>query len=292
MLRSLDIGFEFIPVSDTPALPETLAIQQKFPRNIFTALLVYLPEYGVILNDSGLYGSAGVIRHHGKIRLYRNQSGKLEKPASIDTTLIRCNVTLQKDLSAAVNLYYTYKGNQLEAVRERFARFTPALEKQYLEKIAAAIAPQAVITGSKFSAAAAEDQLFIQLQIPQFARRVGKFVSLPLPEYHRLKTLASFPGNPRRRTPYLTGGENSLSLQYTLVYPENFHPVKTLPGKSSGNSAVSWRHNFIRDKGVLRGNITWQLAPALIQPGNYRELLEINRNINRLENQNILFTVE
>ena len=69
MLKAVDIKYEFIPVSSWVYVDQRMEFLQKVPVNVFTELLVYLPEFDVFLNDSGLYASAGFLRHGNNICL-------------------------------------------------------------------------------------------------------------------------------------------------------------------------------------------------------------------------------
>ena len=290
MLKSQGIKFEFIPASDVPCYLEKLRSLRAYPENIFDKLILYLPETGSYLNDSGLYGTPGVIRSFNNIILHGE---KLTTPSrqgeSADGIYVNCNIVLEADLSAKVTLDYDYSGKSLEREKERFANFTPALKKQYFEKIAASVSPEAEV----ISAAFAENRLKITLNIPRFGRRNGKFVSFPMPEYRHIIANAAIPVK-KRKAPLFQDNRRDIHLNYMVTVPQGFILCRNRGTELINFSGMTWINDFMK---IKDGRYAFEFRldfrePALIYPDAFDNLLNIVKEINHNNTKYILFTTE
>jgi hypothetical protein len=196
------------------------------------------------------------------------------------------NVTLKEDLSAEVRLKYSPQGIHLEKIREQFAAFSPATARQFFEKYAASIAPQAEIKESKFE----NDELILKLNIPDYAKRSGKFITLPLPQFSIITAAAAIPAK-KRQTPYFHDTQQQLVVDYEVSAPEKFRIVK--PEKyniSAGTFTFSGDYLFYNGKHLFGFGVT-ELT-GISGPETFEHLREINRKINHSSTGNILFTTE
>ena len=293
MLKSQNIAFEFIPATSTPAFTPMWKNLKEYPENLFTKLLLYLPEYECYLNDSGLYGTPGVLHSTNNIALNKDGLRILFMQENASSTVIFCNIDLAADLSAAVELKYCYHGDKLESEKLRFSRFTPELKKQYFEKISASISPEAKVVSAEFNGDVKDDyQLKISLQIPDFARRNGRFVTFALPEYDKLASLIALPAK-KRFAPIVFSKEKSVDLNYFISVPENFKLCRTPASGLISQKAVAFNHDFVINRNGTVG-MSFQLGvyPVFIQPSAFQWLLKIAGEINSTEIKNIIFTVE
>ena len=293
MLKSQGIKFEFIPASDIPFYHEKLRALQAYPENIFDKLILYLPETGTYLNDSGLYGTPGVIHRFNKIIF---DGKRLTTPSrqweSRSGLYLNCDIILAGDLSAKVKLRYGYEGSFLEEEKERFANFTPPLKKQYFEKIAAAVSPEAKVVSAAFDPAAGE-QLEIILQIPGFGRRNGKFVSFPLPEYRHILANAAIPAK-KRNSPLLLDEVRDIHLNYSVSVPESFILCRNRGTGYIDFGSVYWSNDFEKSKD---GRYIFELElnyrqNGLLYPDASGNLQNIVKEINHNNTKYILFTTE
>lgn len=289
MLKVLGIKYEFAVIASTPAYPEKLDMLRLYPENIFSRLLIFLPETGSYLNDSGLYTPHGVIRNHGAVELDKNgKLSALRPPGNETGTDIRCTVDLASDLSAVVTLEYSYTGRNLEKIRERFARFTPPLKKQYFEKLAAGISPQAKII---HSAVTADNEIVLKLQIPQFARRTGKFVSFPIPEYDRILKAAALPAK-ERQFPYAVNKGESAGLELAVTVPANYTLFPPKGIEFFALEGVSWQKYFLRSGDKYLFEMRLNMNREILSPDEFSQLLKLNKNLNQINMKNILFITE
>ena len=288
MLDSIGIKYEFVPVASTPAIAEKLDLLRRYPRNIFDRLLIRLDQ-NIYLNDSGRYGIPGIIRSQHNIEL--DKQGKVTGIFSAESTSgsdTRCEIILADDLSAKVKIVIESSGRKREAVRELFARLTPALQKQYFEKMAAAIAPQAKIVKSAFTQ---DDEIILELQIPDFARRSGKFVSFRIPEYNRLTRAAAIPGA-KRTAPYMiTSGEETF-ISAIVTVPPNYKLCRQKGVTEMILNGVTWTGDFIFLRGKYYFDYHLARTPELLSVREFEQLLDLNREINHINTGNILFTTE
>jgi hypothetical protein len=293
MLKSQNISFEFIPVTSTPALTPMWKNLREYPENLFTKLLLYLPEYECYLNDSGLYGTPGVLHNTNNIALNKDGLSQLFMQENASSTVIFCNIDLAADLSAKIELKYSYQGDKLEREKLRFSRLTPELKRQYFEKIAASVAPGAKVASAEFNGDAKDDyQLKITLQAADFARRNGKYISFALPEYNELASLAALPAK-KRFAPIVFGKEKFFDLNYLITVPENFKLCRTPASGLISQKAIAFNHDFVINKnGTIGMSIQLTLYPDFVQPSAFDWRLKISGEVNSTDIKNILFTTE
>lgn len=293
MLKSQNISFEFIPVTSTPALTPMWKNLREYPENLFTKLLLYLPETDIYLNDSGLYGTPGVLHNTHNIALNKDGLRLLFMQGNANSTVIFCNIVLAADLSADVELEYSYRGDRLESEKLRFSRLTPELKRQYFEKIAASVAPGAKVVSAEFNGDTQDDyQLKITLQAADFARRNGKYISFALPEYNELASLAALPAK-KRFAPIVFSKEKEVKLNYLITVPENFKLCRTLGAGLIAQRAITFNHDFtIAKNGMIGVEISLALSPGFVQPSSFDWLLKIAGAAEGTDVRNILFTTE
>ncbi|MBE6389055.1 MAG: DUF3857 domain-containing protein [Lentisphaerae bacterium] len=291
MLKSLGIEYKFIPVADEAFTVEKADILREFPRDIYSELLLMIrtkEDRTIYLNDSGLHAPAGTLRHQEHISL-RNGNIKMISSGDKNAKTLRIAIDLKADLSAEVILKYTPRGTHLEKLRERFAGFTPATERQFFEKYASGIAPQAKITGSKF----ASDTMTLKLAIPDFARRSGKSVYMPLPAFQLLNRTFTVPGK-KRETPWFDPESLQLDLDYEISVPENFRIIKpeTL-FLIIERSFFSLDYLYLQ-QGKRKHIISFQLVktPGSFSPEAFDYLRQLKNKLNDFSTGHILFTTE
>ncbi|MBO5668367.1 MAG: DUF3857 domain-containing protein [Lentisphaeria bacterium] len=294
MLHALGIEYVFIPLLEFPGTGAKIKTLQEFPQNCYTRLLVQTE--GHILNDSGLYGVPGVLRHEDCIVLDGQVVDYLMYGDSERNREVWCDIVLDRDLGARVSWTCQFYGSLQEREKERFARFTPALEKQYIEKFAAALSPQAKVVNWKFTPETRKNssELSVTLDIPDIAVRTGKFAVLELPGFAMLSKLAALPAK-KRQTPYLEAVSESLTINYSLTLPAGFRSVRNFYGEPEVHLSGARKFCFegkITDSGKLKLRCQVKKTSFLVPPENFGIMLDIHRKINNINNRKILFTVE
>jgi len=288
MLKALNIKYEFIPVSNEKYTSLSFMQLKKFPQDIFTDLLIKTDtgDRKLYLNDAGLYADTGTLHHYNRLSLEENTLTSLHSTEAQNFQRWLYSVTLNRDLSAIVTLKYTCFGTYLERIREQFASFTAQSKKQFLEKYASKIAPQAQIIESKFE----NGTLTILLSIPGFAKRSGKFVSMPLPGIKELSSAMSIPGE-KRQTPYFSGNYRDILIDYEISAPENFSIVVPDDFRVSiGNTFFNTEYYRNYKKHLIGFMLNQDYG--IFFPDEFELLRELNRKVNHFSTENILFTVE
>ena len=241
---------------------------------------------GICVNDSGLYAPVGTLHHQENFILSEHGVKHFPAQQTANRRSIRCTVTVASDLSARIDLTASPEGIFLERLRKIFASFTPQTSRQFFEKYASSIAPQAEILASRFE----NDQLFLSLRIPDFAIRSGKFIILPLPGHQQLTAAAAIPPE-KRQTPFLSSSQEDLLLEYIISVPENFTVVKPETANVSIEN-IFFHSGYLNVGGKHILEFSWQETPSLFTPEKFEYLREINRMINRFSTKNILFIME
>lgn len=286
MLKALGIKYEFIPVTDELYTVEKNDQLLKFPENNGSEMLLKIRKNDSVcyLNDSGLYAPAGTVKHDGYMQLNHNyEILSVPDNAGKDWDF---SLKLNADLSADLTVKYYPRTVYLEKLREQFAGFTPQTEKQFFEKYAASIAPQAEISESKFDG----EKLILRLHIPHFAQRSGRFISLPLPGFKMLAADLSIPAK-KRQTPYFNESNISINMDYEISVPENFRLIQ--PEELVINvHNVCFFDNYIFFNGKHLFSFMFNSLPGIFNPGAFEHLRGIKNKINDFSTGNILFTAE
>ena len=295
MLKAAGIDFVFVPVSSTPALPARLSQVVSPAENIYTCLLLYLPQLNIYLNDSGLYGTPGILRHCGNIMIRKVDGNTtvaeaLTAPGNSNGSIISCTIGLKDDDSADLTLGYTFCGNTLEQEKERFARFTPALQRQYIERSATALAPGAQLTGYSFDPDR-QPQLTVNWHIPRFASRTGRFVTFQLPEYCKLEDIFRFSSR-TRQAPYLFRTDQFIRLSYRITGAENYTLIRNIYPEQTALSGIYWRRDYHRDGTAHCLDYLLQIRSNMSDPAIFTRLTGLSGDINHNDSKMILFVTE
>ncbi len=291
LLKKLGVQYSFVPTASSVKTIEEKNVARETPAKNFDKLLIYLPEYQIYLNDSGLYGVPGNLRSAGAMA-YNDTLTDIF--SGIRSDLIKCDIELQKDNSAIISLKYTFNGNSHETEAERFARFTASREKQHIETLAAMISPDAEIMEYKFTPelSSVKADLLLKVRVPNFAKASGKFISFQLPEYSKFSGV--FPISSKlRKNPFVTAGRKALFITYTITTPENYTfisdskqlHVQLLPVFASIHYR---RKNRNRHELVLYIST----LDAISRADDFPRMLELKNTIDHLNTKTILFSVE
>lgn len=288
MLKALDINYTFIPVSGEAFTLKSMEQLQQFPKDIFREMLIKVHRGDTIINDAGFHAPCGTMHHDGFLFL---DNGELEPVNAILISNYRrvlCDIKVNADLSARITLITESNGTDLEAIREQFAKLNTQTVRQYFEKYAAGISPQAEIVESKFE----NDRITLTLEIPDFVKHSGKFAYLPLPEFSRLTSMAAIPAN-KRQTPYFNSRKRQIMLDYAITVPENFRLIP--PDDINFNSFGTFLHTeylYLLYSGKHLFGFAFGQDPAIFSPDAFELLREMNRQINHFFTKNVLFITE
>ncbi|MBR7120677.1 MAG: DUF3857 domain-containing protein [Lentisphaeria bacterium] len=295
MLKATGIEFEFVPVTSTPALPVRMRQVISPAENICTALLLYLPQLNIFLNDSGIYGTPGILRHSGNI-IFRSidrsavTAGALSACNNRNGTVVDCAIDLKADGSATVSVDYTFCGNILEIERERFARSTPALQRQYIETGVADFDAGAKLLEYSFDPDK-QPQLTVKWHIDRFAGKTGKFVFFRLPEYRKFENLFHF-SSPSRRTPYLFSGNRFCRINYRINVPDNYTLIRNTHPEKTVLSGVFWRKDYRREQSVHFLDFLLEIQADMSDPAIFHRLLDLSGAVNHNDSKKVLFVTE
>ena len=292
LLKKLNVKYRFVAVATDARTTEENEIMHATPMKNLDKLILFLPEYNIYLNDSGLYGIPGNLRNGGAIT--SDEAALFMLIPQAFNNGIDCEIDLQKDNSAVITLKYKFNGSTHEAEAERFARFTAPLEKQHIETLAAGISPDAEIVEYKFTPeyALKNADLLLKVRVPNFAKVSGKFISFQLPEYSRFSNVLPLSSQPRK-SPFAVNGIRGIFISYTIRTPENYTIVARNPMMMVQLPAVFAAVNYSQKADGEHAIDLFISARDVITPADdFPRMLELKGTIDHLNTKTVLFTVE
>ncbi len=286
LLDAMDIKYRIILVSDQPFDRRKKALLEKFPQHIFTTVILETLPDKIFLNDSGLYGKTGTAVNENNFSLDESGSlNKLQVPLK-SSSQADFKISLHPDNSADITAQYTFYGNDHLFYSDMFARSTPQTIQQFLESRASGISLKAKITGKKIDFTSYPGKLILQLNVPDFAGRSGKYIFFPLPEINKLSSAAMVTSG-KRQTPFLQKTAVDIAFCWQISVPEKYSlqtpaEIHQISANGEYRFSVSAQSNGISAAARL------QLSPGMILPEKYDFHTGIDRTFSTAQNKYIL----
>lgn len=291
MLHALDIEFSFLPVYTFPSIEKKLRQLKDFPQNCYNKLLIRT-VYDILLNDSGLYAEPGNIHNGESISLDSGCPEHIFHVLPSGGTEIKCSIRVNKDFSASIQLKYNFQGTDLEQTRELFARMTSAQADQYIQKLAVAVSPQSKIEYWQYCSAADKDNLILDLNVPDFVKRTGKFLFFELPEYRRMTSRTAHLSK-KRETPYLPNIYRTDNIKYYIELPEGGKFLeKHFEDKMSSAGGIQYFNIIDTQDNILSIENQITTLPDIYFPEDVDLMLDLINTVNHINSKTILFTTE
>ena len=289
MLREAGFAPELVLGSNSYRPASLLKAFEDCPRpsSLPLALVrVRLDDNDLYLNDTDQHAALGATAHDGRPGL-RVAGGELvtivSAPGLEDRHEIDYEVDVRSDGSARVRKTVRYYGNLFGRKRRLFAEMSPTDRRGYRERQLRQLSRGAEGVGdleTGFSSYPGVESL--RAEVPGFAVQDGPLLYLELPEsLGGLIRLASS----ERETPVHWTRPRSIRIDTRVLLPIDYRPevlppafTWSAPAGAGTISVTSRAEDVTTDDGArlcLHTTHTAALLPAVIQPDDYPELLDV-----------------
>ena len=293
MLKAAGLRREFVAVSSLGYCNAFLKELNRYPQRIFDAVLVYLPEEKMYLNDTGEYAAAGAVNSADRLSLPLPGSrlGAIRpEHRYLSSRSVLYSIRLEPDGSARIRAEIDYLGSEFETANRRFSEMLPEKRRQYFEEVAADFSQSARLVGTpKYDFKKYPGRLSFEVEVPDFAAAGDRRLQFALPGSGAFVRLVNT-ADSSRRTPLWRNGAQRLSIEYRIELPDNFEPVRKYPSRLEFGSygSANFTRVFHHGDGVLLIDNTLTLPVELVRPLDYRILVELQRQLSGLELQRIV----
>jgi len=252
-------------------------------RNFFDTVLVAVTgdnKKTVYLGDGGQYAHPGVLAHDGQPAIDL-KGGKIEIPKTefsdaVETRFV-CKLSETGDVELTKKIILS--GTEFEKFHKEFAQFTPEERRRAHQNLLSQISQSAEADGELQTSFTYPGQIQLAARLPSYAVRDGDRIYLSLPEGlgdHLLNLKAS-----RRENPFYIEKPIRQSFFYEIALPEGWEPVLT---PETFRTELPDGAGFVEVKvSAAPGRILIlhqaQLNAAVIPPGDYDKLLELNNRL-------------
>ncbi len=272
MLKAAGFEYRFAAVSGAAWHPLTAAALTEVPRNIFTAVLVEVPEPGCILNNTGRYDALGAIGEENRIAL-NLETGELFQPepaAGMRTAEYSVyRIKPDKAGGAEIECEETLTGRAAAKLRRGLAEMTPEELRRFKQSLAAAFGPAAELDGElRQSDEGGALKVNYTVKNRKFAAVNGVYLEMPLPEYGKFADELGIV-KPERANPFWRGTASETGRDYIISLPEGYMTAGRRPYKltAGGENTVSYEEHCSENNGTIeircRMKCPVELVPAL-----------------------------
>ncbi len=264
-----------LPRTEGLNTPMTTVLQ----RSLFDTVLVSVTgdkKETVYLGDSSQYAQPGTLIHSGQPAVDL-KSGKLEIPqtgfpAAVETAF---TLNLSENGNVALTKKASFSGTDFEEFHKQFAQFTPEERQREHQKLLSQISQSAEASGELQTSFDGSGQLQFAASLPSYAVREGSRMYFNLPE--GLGGLLSLKAS-NRENPFYIEKPVRESFLYEISLPEGWEPV-LIP--ETFRTVLPANAGFVEVRvSASSGKIfilqQAQLNAAIIPPGEYDKLLELN----------------
>lgn len=283
MLDAAGLNPRFMLASDLPCAdeisnPVTTVLQREFFNTILVAVTSDKKET-IYLGDSGQYAALGTLAH--AVRPAINlKTGKLEIPqAGLPDALetgIAMNIAENGDV--ALSKIIGFSGTEFEKFHEQFTQFTLEERRRVHQDLLSQISQSAEASGELTTSFTHPGQLQFAAALPSYATRNGNNLYFNLPE--GLGNLLNLQAS-RRESPFYIEKPVHRAFRYEITLPKNWEP-SLIPASfrtelPAGAGVVDVRVLAENEKIIITQKA--QINPAIIPPGDYDKLLELNNRL-------------
>lgn len=294
LLEKAGIEYSFVAASDQPYILENIKPLRNHPRRIFGEMLVYIPELNLYLNDTDQYAVPGSTRHAARIGLDLKSGRVLAiRPhyKAYDETITDCSITIAADGSAKIAAVRELRGNYHNTQKRIITEMTPEKRRQYLETLAAGMMPAAKLESAKYDFSKYPGKIELVCRVDNFALPVGTELLFELPGYGAMARSIGV-GDSERKTPMLRGKNFRCILKYRIELPPGYAVDRSRESRidiGKRNSGYFTEHfSVVRNRIIIDSRL--MLPAELIQPWDYVELADLQRDLIRHTGRRIVLT--
>jgi transglutaminase-like putative cysteine protease len=280
LLDAAGLKPRFVLSSNLPRIDYAAApVLNTFQRTVFSTILVAVngdDKKPIYLGDSGQYAEPGTLAHAGQPAI-NLKSGKFEIPQAAFPDGIETAFALKLSETGDVELTkkMILSGTEFEKDHKQFAQFTPEDRRRAHQNLLSQLSQSAVAAGELQTSFDYPGQIQFAATLPAYAVRDGNRMYFTLPE--GLDNLLNLKAS-RRENPFYIEKPVYKAFLYDIVLPEGWEPALIpeslhieLPA-GAGFVDVRVSTNAGRITILQRA----QLNAAIIPPGEYDKLLQIN----------------
>lgn len=297
LLKRADVKYKFVAVSDIPFVADNEKRLKSWPSPVFTAVLVYIPELDIYLNDTDRYASPGTTAHADRIGLDLSDGRLLAvRPRYRKEDEVRTEFRIRLNAGGAADIAVTreFFGGEFNREHRRFAEMTPEERRQHFEKIAAELSPAARLEDSgSYDFSSYPGKIAFRCRIEKFAVSAGEHLQMELPGYSAVaRSVGAVEAN--RRTPVLRRRASRITLRYRIDFPDGYRVVRRRPADleiGRRNSGYFIEHSAVeRNRIVINAKLV--LPVELIQPQDYVELVNLQSELDSLSSKRIILKAQ
>ena len=98
----------------------------------------------------------------------------------------------------------------------------------------------------------------------------------------------------KRRTPLLRSREVDKSVKYAITLPENCHVVRCRPAREllGKRNRAHYLADTLEKRGMLVIDTKLRLPVELVQPLDYNELVDLQRDLNSLSHRRVILAFD
>jgi hypothetical protein len=304
-----EVGFhpEFVLASRVSQEAGAQSPMYQYPfSQWFSDVLVRVLVEGryIYLNDTDQYAALGSTENDRRQGLVL-ASGKFDVIRSArddlaDRTELTISITLEPNGDITMKKTRKLYGQEFSSFSKEFREMPPEERSRHHEQLVSAQSQAAVAKGEYItdydSYPGIEE---FSLTAANYATRQDKYLYLSLPGLFR--ELAGVNGSDRKNPLYRPGYDNS-DITIEVVLPSGVRSVQVLPPqnltvpiKRAGEISLATQLEYDEENSTLKSLIVREqidLAPAIIMPGQYPQLLEAQRILSHPASQMITVEME
>ena len=293
LLKPAGVEYRFVAASELPFVAENEKRLKAFPEPVFTDVLVYIPAMDIYLNDTDRYARPGSVGHADMIGLDL-PSGRLvairPRYKAEDEVRTVMRIRLNPGGAADVAVSREFFGNEFGRENRRFSEMTPEERRQHFERLASELSPAAKLAGvGSFDFSGYPGKIKFHCRIEKFAVSAGNYLQFELPGYSAMARSINAV-EARRQTPTLRERASRTVLKYRIEFPNGYQVVRRRMADiefGRRNSGYFFEHSAVnRDRIELDAKLV--LPVELIQPQDYVELVNLQRDLNSLSARRII----
>ncbi len=283
MLDAAGLNPRFMLASDLPCADEISSpVTTVLQRNVFNTILVAVTsdkKETIYLGDSGQYAALGTLAH--AVRPAINlKTGKLEiqQARFPDTVETGITMNIAENGDVALSKMVEFSGTEFEKFHERFTQFTPEERRRAHQDMLSQISQSAEASGELTTSFTHPGRLQFAADMPAYAARDENHLYFNLPE--GLGNLLNLQAS-RRESPFYIEKPVHRAFRYEITLPKNWEP-SLVPASfrtelPAGAGVVDVRVSAENEKIIITQQA--QINAAIIPPGDYDKLLELNNRL-------------
>ena len=297
-LNYAEIPYRFVAATEVPAFSREQKKVVEIPMGIFSAVLIYLPQYGIYLNDTGRFAPLGTVAHAERFGLeLTNGNPVIIRPNSDGAPKEVWKYQLKLNPDGGVSMQATHRvyGSCAAGIREFYTHTLPEKQKLYFQQVAARIRQGAEIVRKPIVKLDDPNSVTVQyeLNIPQYAEIGGGYIQFAIPH---LKLLAEYVrcGKARRETPAYHSDAMRTELYCSIQLPPEVKVVNPRPPRSEYKISTLGRYweRFEVSNNELRMHFALDIPVEKIEPQDYDRLVQLERKLLDPANNHIILKQE